>query len=110
MIAITAWVYSHSLWAPEDTIRTSLLKETPLGTAKADVQNLVQQHGWADTNFSGELGLHVTSSGQRTITTCIGGRLGHYSFPNSTFVLAVWEFDPSNRLVEITVTKASDEP
>jgi len=111
LIALTAWVYSHSLWASESTIRASLLRQTPLGSAKIDVRAVVDQHGWVDPNFNDGLGsLRFTPAGQKLITTSIGGRLGRYSFPNATVVFATWEFDPSNRLVEVQVTKGSDEP
>jgi hypothetical protein len=111
LIAGTFWVYSRSLLAPESTIRASLLKQTPLGSSKAEVRAVVDKRGWADPDNKGELGgIRFSDSGQKLITTSIGGRLGHYSFPYSTDVFAVWEFDPSNRLIEIQVTKASDQP
>jgi len=44
------------------------------------------------------------------VTFRLIGQLGRYSFPRSTVVSTVWEFDTSNRLVDVLVIKASDAP
>jgi len=108
IIATTAWFYSHSLFRPEARIRASLLKQTPLGTGKTEVRTLVEKQGWVDPSFKEQSYFRFNLSGGVPVTA-IGGRLGHYSFPYSTVVSAIWEFDSSNRLVNISVIKASDD-
>jgi hypothetical protein len=102
------WFYSHSLFRPEARIRASLLKQTPLGTGKTEVRTLVEKQGWVDPSSKEQSYFRFNLSGGVSVTA-IGGRLGHYCFPRSMVVSAIWEFDPSNRLVDISVIKAGDD-
>lgn len=108
IIAITTWFYSYSFFRPEARIRASLLKQTPLGTDKTEVRTLVEKQGWVDPSSKEQSYFRFNLSGGVSVTA-IGGRLGHYSFPHSTVVSATWEFDSSNRLVDILVIKVSDD-
>src|ERR1700690_3322255 len=103
-LAMTAWFYSHSLLRPEASIRASLLSQTPLGTSKTKVRALAEKHGWLDPSTQAQSFVLVNLSARNSVTT-IRGRLGHYLFPRRRTVSAIWEFDSSNRLVNILVIK-----
>jgi len=107
IIAFTEWFYSHSLLRPEQSIRASLLKQTPLGSEKAEVQAFAQKRGWLRAD-SPETRVTEYASGSGIEVTISSGTLGHYRIPFSTLVVANWKFDTSNHLVDITVGKASD--
>jgi len=107
IIAVTAWCYSHSLWRPEESIRASLLELTPLGTDKAAARTLAEKRGWVDPNYKEQSYIRIKASGDCAVTV-VGGLLGRYSFPRRIVVVANWEFDASNHLVDVLVIKASD--
>jgi hypothetical protein len=110
IIAISTWLYSHSLLRSEASIRASLLKQMPLGSSSVDVREFVDKHGWRVSNYVGNTGFVKQEAGASSKVigvTSIRGNLGDYWLMNVT---AFWGFDSSNRLVDVWVWKTYDAP
>jgi hypothetical protein len=110
IVAIGVWLFSHSLLRSEASIRTSLLKQTPLGTSSTDVRAFVSKQDWLVRNYIGSTGFDKQESGKPNEVvgvTSIEGNLGDFLNMNAT---AFWGFDSSNRLIDIWVWKTYDAP
>jgi hypothetical protein len=79
----------------EKSIAASLFKQTPIGTSKADVQELVRSRGWGYGGTGGEP------------PGSIEVQLGSYteSFAFDIAVFAVFDFDENDKLSDIRVSK-----
>jgi len=107
IFTIAAWCYVHSVLRPEASIRASLLELAPLGTDKAEVRALAEKRGWVYPDSKEQSYIRIKASGDCPVTV-VGGILGRYPFPCRIVVVANWEFDASNHLVDVVVIKASE--
>jgi hypothetical protein len=82
------------------SIRQWLEKTTPLGSTLAEVEATATKRGWYDSNLQGSDG--------KTKGTYLRGELGHYREIFTTSVTVFWEFDSSDRLVNIRIWKTMD--
>jgi hypothetical protein len=110
IVAVGIWMFSHSLFRSEASIRASLLRQTPLGSSSSDVRAFVDQQGWLVRNYAGSTGFLKQESGRPSEVvgvTSIEGNLGDFLNRNVT---AYWGFDSSNRLMDIWVWKTYAAP
>ena len=111
LLAIVAFCAAIPLQRSEVTIRTSLLRETPLGSSAVDVRAVVARHGWLNHSYRGQTGYMLQQSGKPAEVvgvSSICGDLGHYGFPFRTDVTAFWGFDESDRLIDVWVWKTTN--
>jgi hypothetical protein len=114
VLSVTVGFYSFALFRsrlmmrPEMDIQASLLKQTPIGMNKSEVQAFVKQQGWLNTTDMDFIRLPgPPHSGPFSF---IDGTLGRYSLPFSrTVVHAHWMFGPNDRLIEVNVEKITFE-
>jgi hypothetical protein len=87
---------THFLRKPEDQIRASLLKRTPVGTSRDSVEAYLEKRGWQN----------YTAPGQRQP---ISARLGSYQhgmlYAPTTDVWAKWLIGTNDQVLDIQVTK-----
>ena len=110
IVAVGVWIFSHSLFRSEASIRASLLRQTPLGSSSSDVRAFVDKQGWLVRNYVGSTSFLKQESGRPSEVvgvTSIEGNLGDFLNRNVT---AYWGFDSSNRLMDIWVWKTYDAP
>jgi hypothetical protein len=102
--ALSIAVASNPLRKSDVELRAWLLAKTPLGSSMADVRSLLDRHGWHDARFQQRRPLPATEP-------FLGGDIGSYQgLPWHTSVRAFWEFDSSNRLVNIRIERILDSP
>jgi len=113
-IAISIFISSCSSMRSEASIRTSLLKQTPLGSSSSDVRAFVAKKGWIDQSYAGtNYGFYKQDPGEPAHTvgvSSICGQLGHYYLPFRTDVTVFWGFDVSGHLIDVWVWKTTDAP
>ena len=100
-----AWLYLRPALAPEASIRASLLAQTPLGSTMDEVRALAERQGWIEPGDVHLANYMTFVSGTGTVVTAFAGRSRHDLFPYRSAVTATWEFDSSNRLVNVSVTR-----
>ena len=82
-----------------ESIKASLLKETPIGTSREQVRELVKERRWPNVRLSDEP------------DDAIGAEIGQYrDLLTLTFVEVYWIFDKKDQLVEIHVRKPEMGP
>jgi hypothetical protein len=83
----------------DESIRESLLKETPPGTKEAAVQALIKARGWRRCGGTVRARDEMVWSG-------VGTELGQYRglLLSEVSVWAVWQFDRQGTLIDIEVT------
>jgi len=88
----------------EASVRASLLTQTPIGSSMETVRTLAERQGWIQ---SGEkLTSYLSfSTGTGTVVNAFAGQVRHDPFPYQTAISATWEFDLSNRLVNVSVVR-----
>jgi hypothetical protein len=98
---VTSKVVSNPLRRSDASIQHWLEKTTPLGSTLLDVRGTATKRGWYDPNMQG-------SDGQIK-GTYLRGEPGEYQgLPFCTSVTVFWEFDSSDRLVNIRIWKTQD--
>lgn len=101
---LAGWIAFSPLRRSDDGVRAWLLAKTPLGSSLAEVRPFLEQHGWNDERFQQTMPPPATKP-------FLGGKIGSYQgFPWYTSVRAFWEFDSSNRLVNIRIERVYDSP
>jgi hypothetical protein len=109
ILLAVAWVYFRPALTPEASVRASLLAETPLGTSMDAVRTSAERHGWVQpgAQLTGYMTFATSTGtvGTGTVVNAFSGRLRHDPFPYRTSLSATWEFDLSNRLVNISVVR-----
>jgi hypothetical protein len=104
VVVLAAWIYLRPALMSESSVRASLLSQTPLGSSIEEVRILAERRGWIEPGA--KLTSYMTfETGTGTEVTTFAGRVRHDPFPYRTTVSATWEFDPSNRLVNISVLR-----
>ncbi len=102
--AIAARVGSNPLRQPDADLRAWLLTKTPLGSSSNEVRTAIERLGWYTDGYA-------TTQPRPGRDPFIAGELGGYQgFPWYTFVSAFWEFDSSNRFVDIRIRRIIDSP
>ncbi len=120
-MAIVAWLYSHSLLKPAQSIRASLLKQTSLGTSSDGVRAFIDKQQWHFDKDKNILNWRYLSSNNQywhqdsklnkvIVTNSISVDIGHYWLPLPIEVTAFWGLDASNQLIDIWVVKNMDGP
>jgi hypothetical protein len=108
LIVVAAWLYLRPAWFSENSIRASLLKQTPLGSSIAEVRALAEKKHWLAPGAPVGDGIYwvggPTTQGVEG-AIILSGRLQHDPFPYRTQVGASWLFDSSNRLVAVYVLR-----
>jgi hypothetical protein len=92
-----------------------LLKRTPSGTPKADVQKYIARYGWAvSTNqVNYFLGYSFKQGGgppvPGSVHSAIMAELGHYFvFVGNCYKYGLWAFDDRERLIGVWIYSESD--
>lgn len=88
---------ARPLHRPKEKIRASLLKKTPLGTPKKDVEAFIAKEGWHP-----EIGV---STPPNEIEVDFGG---YFIFFGTSEVFGTWKFDSNDHLIDVSVLKAHD--
>ena len=83
-----------------ETIRALVVKETPLGTSRAEVDALVNNRGWPR-------GWTNEGPADYADPNWTSAYLGKYrDYVSETMVYVFWKFDKDNRLIEIQIIKS----
>lgn len=104
-IIIVAWLYFRPAWMSEASVRASLLAQMPVGSSLDKVRAFAQKRGWVEP--AAQLDSYVIfPAGTSGLTvTAFSGHLWQDPFPYRTEVGAIWQFDPSNRLYDVHVSR-----
>jgi hypothetical protein len=105
VIILAVWFDLRPALTPTASIRASLLAQTPIGSSMDEVRAFAQKQQWIGPTPQLQ-SYTIYRSGTSSIdVTALNGRLWHDPFPYRTVVGAAWEFDSSNRLYDIHVTR-----
>lgn len=97
-------VASNPLRTSDDGLQEWLLAKAPIGSHSNEVRAVVAKHGWQSE-------VYPTTWPRPANDPFIAGNLGGYQgFPWHVTVAAFWEFDGSNRLVNIRIRRTMDSP
>ena len=117
VFALTGCSGARPLHRTHASIRASLLKRTPPGTPKADVQKYVARHKWdVKTNHVDYLlGCSFKQGGgpaiPENVRSVIMAEFGSYViFIGNCSVYGLWAFDDRERLIGIWIYKENDTP
>jgi hypothetical protein len=105
---------SISSMRSEASIRSSLFRQTPLGSSYDDVSLFLKKKQWLDESYEGEHSGFDKQDVRPPVTvgtSSLCGQLGSYRmFPYffETDVTAFWGFDANKRLIDIWVWKTTD--
>jgi len=110
LIAFAAWDRFRPQLTPVATIRTSLLSQTPVGTGMDEVRAFAQKRGWIGPTPQMEEYAIIRHKLPEVQVTGFPGWMPHDPFPYRSRVFIRWQFDPSNRLYDIRVTRIPDSP
>lgn len=93
------------LWKSNDKIRASILKQTPLGTPKEQVEAFIKQQPWTASDNETRVGDLRGEPGVESIISYDIGTTHFSMFPFATDVIAYWGFDWHGRLVDVSVVE-----
>lgn len=95
-----------------DSIRNSLLMETPVGSDIQDVRVFLEERGWRDRGHLEDRGVLKTEGGLVTIgSRSLRAELGAYQgIPFRTHVSAFYAFDDHGKLIDLWVAKTREAP
>lgn len=110
VIALGAWIYLRPALTPVAEIRTSLLAQTPVGSSMEEVRAFAQKHGWIGSTPLMEEYSIIRHQLPEVQVTGFPGWMPHDPFPYRSSVHIRWQFDSSNRLYDINVTRIPDSP
>jgi len=107
LVVLAAWLYLRPAWVSEQSIRASLLKQTPLGSSMVQVHALAEKNHWLTPSTVGDGIYWVSGPTTQGVqgAVILSARLRHDPFPYRTQVGASWLFDSSNRLVAVYVLR-----
>ena len=91
---------ARPLHRSEANIRASLLKRTPLGMSKRDVETFITKEGWHPESQPG-----VLKGAHSAIEVDFGG---YTIWFGTCYVYGLWGFDNDDRLIELSVSKSRD--
>jgi hypothetical protein len=110
VIASAAWIRFRPQLTPVASIRTSLLSQTPVGSSREDVRAFAQKQGWIGPTPQMEEYAIIQSHLPEVQVTGFSGWMPDDPFPYRSAVAIRWQFDSSNRLYDIHVTRIPDSP
>ncbi len=111
LVATPGVAGDFSLRRSETSIRKLLLKEVPLGSPMAQVEQQVVKHKWKLHYIREDGGFHDQRTRPSTVTgdKSMGAWLGDYrGFPFMVDVSVFWAFDANGKLIDIWVWKTWD--
>ena len=98
--AVSVRIATNPVRRSDPEIRKWLLTKTPRGTKSNEVWSVAYRQGW-----------ELISPTKVNAPTNIVGKLGGYQgFPFYTFVYGIWDFDASNNLEDIRISRIMDGP
>lgn len=109
LIAIAQFYRTRTVLASEAVLQSRLQVAFPMGSTKAQVQAYANQEGWSNFVSSEGVFERIGPAKDFIPNNTLGWEMGRYSIRQNTKVLAEFEFDQSNRLYDIRVTKAFTE-
>jgi len=104
-VVIAAWFYLRPALMSEASIRASLLAQMPVGSSMDEVRALAQKQGWVESLSRIDSYMIFPPGTSGMTVTAFSGRLWHDPFPYRTEVGATWQFDASNRLYDIQISR-----
>lgn len=97
-ILFTGCSYARGLHRSNTRIREPVLRKTPVGTSRNDVEIFVSHHRWEqipDTSIKRH----------NRITVCFG----HYTyFLGTAYIYCAWDFNDSNAVADVEVSRERD--
>ncbi len=112
-VILVAFILSNPLRRSEETIRSRLLQDMPLGSHLEDVRGYVQSKGWEISYVNenrGFLDQRIKPNavvGEKSIRASLGD---YIDIPFLANVTVFWGFDKDSRLIDIWVWKTWDGP
>jgi hypothetical protein len=107
---VAAWFYrSHSGLASEADLRAGLIQKIPMGSSKAEVQAYAAKQSWCNPISSAGEFSRIGPGKDFIPNNTLGWEISHYSIRQNVKVIAEFEFDESDRLYDITVSKVAVE-
>jgi hypothetical protein len=112
-MVVAAIIVLNPLRRSEAHIRRELLRETPLGTQLASVQQHIAHKGWSVLYVSEKSGFYdqrkrpASVVGEKSIRASLGD---YQDIPLKANVTVYWGFDKDSRLIDIWVWKTWDGP
>jgi hypothetical protein len=107
-IAILAGFYFRPALMSDANIRASLLEQMPLGSNMGDVRALAEKKDWIEPGAQLTSYMIFRPGTTGMVVTAFGGRWKHDPFPYRAKIGATWEFDESDRLVDIRVHRFNE--
>jgi hypothetical protein len=113
-LLITGCSAARPLHRSHASIRASLLKRTPLGTSKQQVERFVAKEGWRVSHDNAYLlpravkqggGPPVPTNVQNVLMADFGG---YFIFLGTREIYGLWGFDADGHLVDIWIYKERD--
>jgi hypothetical protein len=98
LLIVSGCSAARPLHRSEASICVSLLKRTPLGTSKKDVEAFIAKEGWHPSP-------NEWASTKNRIEVCFGG---YAIFFGTCYVYGAWDFDKDDHLIEVRVSKSRD--
>lgn len=109
LIAVAYYCRTHTVLASEAVLQSGLQAKIPMGSTKAEVLAYADKAGWSNPSSSEGRFWRVRAGMDSMPNNTLSWEMGHYSIRQHIIILAEFEFDQSNRLYEISVTKAFTE-
>ena len=108
LVILLGWLYLGPALFSENSIRASLLKQTPMGSSMVDVRALAEKNHWLTPGAGPGHSIYwISGPSVQGVegANILCGRLRRDPFPYRTELEAAWLFDSGNRLVAITVIR-----
>jgi len=105
---LAAWASLNPLRRSEAAIQADLLHEAPLGSTTAQVEAMIQRHGWklsyplASTGFFDQRSRPARETGTQHFRASLGD---YRDIPFQANVTVFWGFDRNGRLTDLWVWK-----
>jgi hypothetical protein len=101
IVVVVGCSAARPLHRSEASIQASLLKRTPLGTSRTDVQKFITRQGWELQRDS----FVPSGAPSPRDTVCFGG---YAIFIGTSYVYGEWTFDAGEKLIKFRVYKSRD--
>ena len=111
ILIVAAYIASNPLRRSEDTIRSKLLEELPLGTQLSTVHQYIIKKEWEISYVSEDSGFYdqrtrpASVVGEKAIRASIGD---YQDLPFVANVTVFWGFDKDSRLIDVWIWKTWD--
>lgn len=111
LIVVVAIIFSNPLRRSEESIRSKLLKELPIGTQLSTVHQYIIEKEWEvgsvneNTGFYDQRTRPASVVGEKSIRASMGD---YQDIPFKANVTVFWGFDKDSRLIDVWVWKTWD--